>query len=187
MFDLQAFVTSCRRCVQEPDAARAVLDLMRSAVGDAEGIGHAVRSGGSQSDILDVPLFRSPELTILNVALAPHFVSAPHDHRMWAVVGIYAGQEDNVFYRRSGARLDETGRRSIRAGDALLLDRDVVHAIANPLGAPTLGLHVYGGDLLAAARSMWEPRSHAEHPFESKRFFAWCAALSDARDAPARG
>ena len=27
----------------------------------------------------------------------------PHDHRMWAAIGIYAGQEDNAFYRRTGA------------------------------------------------------------------------------------
>ena len=26
----------------------------------------------------------------------------PHDHRMWAAIGIYQGREDNAFYRRPG-------------------------------------------------------------------------------------
>ena len=25
----------------------------------------------------------------------------PHEHRMWAVIGMYGGQEDNAFYRRA--------------------------------------------------------------------------------------
>jgi predicted metal-dependent enzyme (double-stranded beta helix superfamily) len=24
----------------------------------------------------------------------------PHDHRMWAVIGVYTGREDNIFWRR---------------------------------------------------------------------------------------
>jgi len=23
----------------------------------------------------------------------------PHNHRMWAVIGIYTGREDNIFWR----------------------------------------------------------------------------------------
>ena len=24
----------------------------------------------------------------------------PHNHQMWAVIGIYSGREDNIFWRR---------------------------------------------------------------------------------------
>ena len=34
----------------------------------------------------------------------------PHDHRMWAVIGMYGGQEDNAFYRRSRQRTRDRGR-----------------------------------------------------------------------------
>ena len=27
----------------------------------------------------------------------------PHEHRMWAVIGMYGGQEDNAFFRRAPA------------------------------------------------------------------------------------
>jgi predicted metal-dependent enzyme (double-stranded beta helix superfamily) len=115
---------------------------------------------------------------VLNATLYPHFTSPPHDHRMWAVIGIYEGQENNTFYRRSAQGLEEVNRREIRAGEAVLLGPDVIHAIANPFAASTLGLHVYGGDLGATRRSMWHPHSRKELPFESPQFFEWCAELA---------
>ena len=183
MFDLDDFIASCRRFVGDPNGARRVLDLMRSVVGNAEGIKKVVAPNESGQAILDVPVFRSAELTILNVTLYPHFASPPHDHRMWAVVGIYEGQENNTFYRSSGKQLDEVNRREVRAGDAILLGSDVIHAIENPLSSTTLGLHVYGGDLVAAKRSMWEPRSYQELSYDTSQFFKWCAELAESRSA----
>jgi len=49
-----------------------------------------------------VRLHVSPELTVLKVVWAPGMRFGPHDHRMWAAIGIYTGTEDNAFYRRSG-------------------------------------------------------------------------------------
>jgi hypothetical protein len=45
MFDLQEFTVSCKQFVGAPDGARRVLDLMRSVVGDAEGIRSVVVPG----------------------------------------------------------------------------------------------------------------------------------------------
>jgi predicted metal-dependent enzyme (double-stranded beta helix superfamily) len=72
------------------------------------------------------------------------------------------------------------GRRAIRAGEAVLLGPEVIHAIQNPLAASTLGLHVYGGDLATATRSMWHPLSRAELPYDTPQFFRWCAELASA-------
>jgi predicted metal-dependent enzyme (double-stranded beta helix superfamily) len=102
---------------------------------------------------------------------------------MWAVIGIYEGQEDNTFYRRSGKELEEVNRREISAGEAVLLGPDVIHAIENPLGSSTLGLHVYGGDLFAAKRSMWHPRTGEELPYDVPQFFKWCAELAKSPSA----
>ncbi len=44
-------------------------------------------------------LYRDDDLTVLHVVWAPGMSIYPHDHRMWAVIGIYSGQEDNAFYR----------------------------------------------------------------------------------------
>ena len=47
-----------------------------------------------------VKLHHAPDLTILNVIWAPTMTMMPHDHRMWAVIGLYTGREDNIFWRR---------------------------------------------------------------------------------------
>ena len=174
MFDPKEFVEGCLRASKGDDGPRRVLDLMRSAVQDGAAISRAVAAGANPQAILDAPIFRSPELVVLNVTLPPRLASAPHDHRMWAVIGIYEGQEDNVFYRRGGARLEEASRRSLRAGETMLLGDDVIHAIANPLPTATRGLHVYGGDLLGVARSMWSPDTGEEFPYDARQFFRWC-------------
>ena len=187
MFDVQDFIASCKQFVGAPDGTKRVLDLVRSVVGDAQGIKSAIVPGGdSPRAIRDLMLFRSPELFILNAAVYPHLKSPPHDHRMWAVIGIYEGQENNTFYRRSSEGLEEINRREIRAGEAILLGPEVIHAIENPLGSSTLGLHVYGGDILAAKRSMWHPRTGEELPYDVPQFFKWCVELAESPGAVSR-
>ena len=55
-------------------------------------------------------LYHSPELTILNVVWAPYMTIYPHNHRMWAVIGVYTGREDNIFWRRIGRQGGSGGR-----------------------------------------------------------------------------
>jgi len=187
MFDLDQFVAACREVPPGPHAPKQVLDLMRAAVADPEAVSKAVPPLPPGSGVLDAPLFRSEALTVLNVALRPHDLSIPHDHRIWAVIGIYDGREANTFYRRTEHGLEEANHRTVEAGEAMLLGADVVHAIENPLDAPTRGLHVYGGDLLGAERSMWNPKTGEEHPYEIKQFYRWARDLALSRRAAAAG
>jgi predicted metal-dependent enzyme (double-stranded beta helix superfamily) len=185
MFDFEAFIEDCRRLVGAPHAARRVLERMREAVADPKALAMAVPSLPPNAGTFDAPLFRSPDLTVLNVTLRPGALSAPHDHHMWAVIGIYGGAETNTFYRRAGERLVEANRRTIPAGEALLLGEDVIHTVENPLQTPTLGLHVYGGDLLDAARSMWDPKTGREASYDIPQFMQWGRDLAEARKVAA--
>jgi predicted metal-dependent enzyme (double-stranded beta helix superfamily) len=47
-------------------------------------------------------LHHNDDLTVLHVVWAPKMNLYRHEHRMWAVIGIYAGEEQNEFFRRSG-------------------------------------------------------------------------------------
>jgi predicted metal-dependent enzyme (double-stranded beta helix superfamily) len=187
MFDFEAFIEDCRRLVGEPHPARRVLERMRDAVADPEALARAVPPLPPNAGTFDAPLFRSPELTVLNVTLRPGALSAPHDHHMWAVIGIYGGVETNTFYRRTAGRLVEANRRTVPTGEAVLLGEDVIHTVENPLETPTRGLHVYGGDLLGAARSMWDPKTGREAPYDIPQFMVWGRELAEARAAAARG
>ncbi len=40
------------------------------------------------------------EMTALHIVWPPEVDLFPHDHNMWAVIGVYGGREDNQFYRR---------------------------------------------------------------------------------------
>lgn len=118
-------------------------------------------------------LHRSGQLTVLNVIWAPGMSVMPHDHRMWAVIGIYTGREDNVFWRRlpdePGGRIERAGARTLEDRSAVNLGRDIVHSVVNPLSSFTAALHVYGGDFFAIERSEWSPETLLEQPFDVQK------------------
>src|SRR5262245_31899168 len=142
MFDIDTFVTDCREALRESNPEAAVREVVERAVAQPADVERALGApawGGF------TPLHRSPELTILNVIWTPGLAIYPHDHRMWAVIGLYGGREDNTFYRRSREGLAVAGGKTLETRDTALLGKNVVHAVTNPLRALTGAINVYGG------------------------------------------
>jgi predicted metal-dependent enzyme (double-stranded beta helix superfamily) len=166
MFDVESFVADCRAALAESKPMLAVKEVLERAVATPADVGSALHAAPGVA-----VLHRSDDLTVATVVIpagAPQ--SLPHDHRMWALVGIFGGQEDNQFFRRVDGGLEESGGRSLRVSDTLAMGDDTVHAIRNPLGHDALAaLHVYGGDLIAAERSMWTVPGYEEQPFEDTK------------------
>ena len=83
-------------------------------------------------------LYNSEELTLLNVVWGPLMTIVPHNRLMWAVLGVYTGREDNIFWRRmsedAGGKVEAAGAKSLGERDAEPLGRDVIHSVTNPLG-----------------------------------------------------
>jgi predicted metal-dependent enzyme (double-stranded beta helix superfamily) len=129
-------------------------------------------------------LYHSPELTILNVVWAPKMTVMPHDHRMPAIIGIYTGREDNIFWRRlpgaSGGKLEAAGARALSEREALTLGRDIIHSVTNPIERLSGAVHVYAGDFFRTERSEWDPESLLERHYDVER------ALRLFTDEPAR-
>jgi predicted metal-dependent enzyme (double-stranded beta helix superfamily) len=113
------------------------------------------------------PLHHSPALTVLRAIWAPGMSIYPHDHRMWAVIGLYGGQADNTFFRRSREGLVRAGGKDLERGDAVLLREDVSHAVTNP--RRTEAIHIYGGDFFNERRSEWDPVTLEERPYDIER------------------
>jgi predicted metal-dependent enzyme (double-stranded beta helix superfamily) len=166
MFDLDAFLADCRAALDESTPETAVRELVERAMARPTDVERAL---GTPSWGAVTVLHRSAELTILNVVWTPGMAIYPHDHRMWAVIGLYGGREDNTFYRRSPAGLVVAGQKQLETRDAALLGRNVVHAVANPLRAFTGAIHVYGGDFFATPRSEWTPDTLEERPYSTER------------------
>ena len=109
-------------------------------------------------------LHNSPELTVLRVVWTPGMKLNPHNHNMWAVIGMYGGTEDNAFYRRSDNGLVASGGKEVNEGDVVVLGDDVIHSVANTRQNFAAAIHVYGGDFFSGDRSEWDPETLTEGP-----------------------
>jgi predicted metal-dependent enzyme (double-stranded beta helix superfamily) len=168
MFEADRFVEDCRAALGADQSHRAVREVITRAVRDPSAI---LRGLGTPDRAGATTLYRSVDLTIMNVVWAPGMATLPHDHAMWAVIGIYSGREDNIFWRRrrrGGARIEAAGARSLCVGDAEPLGKDVIHSVHNPLPRLTGALHVYGGDFFAADRKEWDSETLQEGRWDAE-------------------
>jgi predicted metal-dependent enzyme (double-stranded beta helix superfamily) len=170
MFDLDQFIADCRAAVAEDPSHKLVREIVEREVADPAGVLKGLgepRLGSVEA------LYRGDDLTILNVVWPPFFTIMPHEHCMWAVIGVYTGAEDNMFWRRIGepgsSRVEAAGARSLRVGDAEPLGRDIIHSVTNPIPRLTGAIHVYGGDFFAVERSEWDPETLIEQAYDMER------------------
>jgi predicted metal-dependent enzyme (double-stranded beta helix superfamily) len=174
-FDRERFSADCRAALADSSPERAVREVVARAVSEPSAV---LATLGEPKRAAIVALHRSPELTVLNVIWAPHMTIMPHDHRMWAVIGVYSGREDNIFWRRiddegvtgePGSKVEAAGARALSSRDAIPLGRDIIHSVTNPIAAFTGALHVYGGDFFSVDRSEWDPGTLRERPYDVQR------------------
>lgn len=163
MFSVDNFIEDCRAALREASPTLAVKEVLQSAVTDPAEIVHEL--GEPQRGHLAV-LHSSPELTVVHAVWAPCMSIYPHDHRMWAAIGIYGGAEDNVFFRRTSAGLAGAGGRTLNERDVFVLGPDAIHSVTNPQRAFTGAIHVYGGDFLNVERSEWDARTLVERRYD---------------------
>ncbi len=154
-------VAGCVTAIAEPDSRGAVREVLQHALASRK-LGD---SFGNPRAGLNV-LYHAPDLTVLNVVWPPMFSLYPHDHRMWAAIGIYIGREDNEFYRRRGDSIVRSGGKELLEGHVQLLGDDVIHAVRNPARSYTGAIHVYGGDFITNPRSQWDADSLKEQPYD---------------------
>jgi len=166
MFEKDRFIQDCINAI--PQGQQAIREVVTAAVADGAGIvaelGEPVHAGIET-------LYRSPKLTILNFAWAPCMSLMPHNHQMYAVIGIYSGREDNLFWRRTETGIEAAGAKSLGAGDVATLGRNIIHSVLNPIGKMTTAIHVYGGDFFEPdePRSEWDHETLEEQPWDIDR------------------
>ena len=123
----------------------------------------ALQKGGVQK------IYCDDDLTIINPNWAPRMSVMPHDHRMWAVIGIFGGQEDNIFYRRRRQTITQQNAKVLEQGDTIILGPQAIHSVSNPLDKITAAIHVYGGNFFTKPRSEWDPETLAEMPYDVEK------------------
>jgi len=170
VFDLELFKSECAEAASRGAGQQAIREIVARAV---EAPGAVLNSLGEPRRAEVKTLHRSADLTILNVIWGPRMTVMPHNHNMWAVIGIYTGREDNILWRRRpdapGSRIEAAGAKALGERDTLPLGRDIIHSVTNPIGRLTGAIHVYGGDFFGVPRSEWDPERLVEQPGDVQR------------------
>ena len=167
MFDTDRFVDDCKDALAENDTQKAVRELLSSAVSEP---GDVLKALGEPAEAGFLKLHHADDLTILNVVWAPLMTLMPHNHNMWAVIGVYTGREDNIFWRRAdGNRVEAAGATAMSAREVHPLGKDVIHSVTNPIPRLTGAIHVYGGDFFNEKRSEWDPETLSERRYDVEK------------------
>jgi len=167
MFNLESFVADCRTAVNEDPSHKMVSSVVNKALREPSDVLTAL---GEPTESGMVPIYNSSDLTIVNIVWKPGMTVMPHNHEMWAVIGVYGGREDNIFWRRikddTKGRIEAAGARALSTGDTAILGSDIIHSVTNPISKLTGAIHVYGGDFFKAERSEWDAEELSEQPYD---------------------
>ena len=168
--DIEQLIQDCAAAVSDSAPTKAVREILARAVSDPAGLlqvlGEPEQAGIQRLHVSD-------ELTVLNVIWAPRMTLMPHNHNMWATIGVYGGREDNIFWRRlpddAMGRVEAAGAKSLGPKDVRPLGEEIIHSVTNPTAKLTGAIHVYGGDFFSQERSEWDPESLEERPYDIEK------------------
>ena len=167
MFDIDTFIADCRDAVDKDPTHKSAAEVVRRALSNPSEV---MAAFGEPKEPGITPFYQSSDLTIINLAWKPSTTIPPHNHEMWAVIGIYGGREDNIFWRRvkdhPQGLIEAVGAKALTTGDVCPMGQDIIHSVTNPIPRLTAALHVYGGDFFEAERSEWEPEYLFEHQLD---------------------
>ena len=178
MFEIEQLIADCKLALREDKSSKTMREIVSKAVSNPSALMAAI---GEPEHASVNKLYHSAELTILNLVWGPHMTLQPHNHNMWAVIGIYTGAEDNIFWRNTGDTIEPAGARALRTGDVTPLGKDIIHSVTNPIPRLTGALHIYAGDFFEEPRSEWDPQTLNEQPYDAEktvRLFAEANARS---------
>lgn len=162
-------------------AAQQVLEQLAGELGKVDAaLDYISGIGGNARQVF----YRSPKITLLKVCFPSGRRTPPHDHGTWAAILLLRGEEKNTFYRRDSGRLRKAGEKRLAPGSVLTLRADTVHVVECVGETPTVGLHVYGGDVLELPRRLWNPETLEEHPLDWTLYETFARAASAAAGAP---
>ncbi|MDQ7016272.1 MAG: hypothetical protein Q9N68_07845 [Gammaproteobacteria bacterium] len=162
MFNQDHFIQACLDARQEGQTA--LREVMQQSMSKPREI---LSTLGTPQHAGITTLYRSSSLTIINFVWAPYMSLLPHNHHMFAVIGLYSGREDNLFWRKITHRIEAVGAKSLGVGEVASLGKNIIHSVLNPLNKMTASIHVYGGDFFAPkiARSEWDHETLQERPW----------------------
>lgn len=162
-------------------AARAALEELKGQVAEVdEALRYISGTGGNARQIF----YRSDNLSLLKVCFPAGRRTPPHDHGTWTMILPLSGEEKNTLYRVENGKLHKASEITLKPGSIFGMRADTVHVVECVGDAPTIGLHVYGGDVLELPRRMWHPQTLEEHRLDWALYEQFARIASKASAAP---
>lgn len=152
---LSRLVDACRAAVDSTDPVAAIRSALSLVTAEPEKTIAEI----PQFEGEDYVLHRSDDLSVFLVRQTPNTAGPPHDHGMTAVIAMLEGVEIHRRYRRDGDTIALDREQTAVPGGILVLAPRDVHAIANPDPTPSIGVHVYLGDIVGIDRTLWDTTS----------------------------
>jgi predicted metal-dependent enzyme (double-stranded beta helix superfamily) len=163
------------------NAAREILESLCAKVGAIEEtLAYISGTGGNAGQVF----YRSPQITLLKVCFPAGRRTPPHSHGTWATILQLSGEEKNTLYRRENGKLHKAGEMTLTRGAILPMPAETVHVAECRGNVPAIGLHVYGGDIFALPRRMWNPESLEEHALDWTLYEKFAQTASKVANAP---
>ncbi|PXY21303.1 hypothetical protein [Prauserella muralis] len=119
----------------------------------------------SKEHHVNYPLHIAPgdSWCLVSVVWSPGQRTPVHGHETWGVVGIHSGAERETRYLKPaggpGRPLTPAGEQVWQRGEVTVCctTDDDVHAVTAVGDAPTVGIHVYGGNIGTMRRRLYDP------------------------------
>jgi predicted metal-dependent enzyme (double-stranded beta helix superfamily) len=108
--------------------------------------------------------------SVVSFVWGPGQTTPVHDHTVWGMVGVMRGAERCEEFDVSGGGLRATGAHRLEAGGIDLVSPRVgdVHRVSNALpDRPSISIHVYGANIGAVRRHVYEPGTGRSQDFVS--------------------
>jgi len=161
-FDVDRFVEDVRQARMDSDSQAAVEDVLNHALSQPNAV---LAELGEPTEAGIHTMYNDDNVTILNVIWAPLMVLSPHNHNMWASIGVYTGREDNIVWKRTGNVIEAAGAAALSEKEVFGLSEDAIHSVTNPIGQLTGAIHIYGGNFFVPGRSEWDAHTLRERPY----------------------
>lgn len=117
-------------------------------------------------------LYCDPEerFCVVSFVWLPGQVTPIHDHRVWGVIGVLRGAERNErFSRRANGGLETLDVDLLRPGDIEVVSPRLgdIHRVSNDGTETAVSIHVYGANIGAIRRHIYDPATGDPEPFIS--------------------
>jgi predicted metal-dependent enzyme (double-stranded beta helix superfamily) len=104
--------------------------------------------------------------SVVSFVWMPGHRTPVHDHTVWGLVGVMRGEELCEEYSSS---LEKTGAHAVKPGAVDRVSPRIgdIHVVSNPGTQTAISIHVYGANIGAVRRHVFDPASGAAKEFVS--------------------